>query len=266
MIRLLISDIDGTLVRHDKSLSDATIDAVKKLIATGMPMSLISARPPSGIYWIAEKLGLPGPFGAFNGGVLFKADGTIIERHRIDPEVSRQTVALIEQAKITCWVFADDKWFSNNADDPHNDREVASANVQPVIVDDFSALLDHCDKIVGVSDDHQLLADLETKALAAAQGKATIARSQPYYLDITALVANKGDGIIFLANAFDIPIAETAVIGDQSNDLPMFVRAGYSIAMGQATDAVKAKAMSVTDSNDDDGVATAIARIISGKL
>jgi Cof subfamily protein (haloacid dehalogenase superfamily) len=261
-IRLLISDIDGTLVRTDKTLSDANVDAVKKLIATGMPMSLISARPPSGIYWIAEKLGLAGPFGAFNGGVLFKADGTIIERHCLAPEIARQTVALIEDAGITCWVFADDLWLSNNAKDPHNDREVASTNVNPVITDDFSAWLERCDKIVGVSDGHELLAELERKASAAAGGKATIARSQPYYLDVTALVANKGDGITFLADAFGIPVAQTLVIGDQTNDLPMFERAGFSVAMGQASAAVKAKAKAVTDSNDDDGVAKAIARFI----
>ena len=78
-LRLLISDIDGTLVRSDKTLSNATVMAVRALTATGLPMTLISARPPSGMLWIAERLGLPGPFGAFNGGVLFRHDGSVIE-------------------------------------------------------------------------------------------------------------------------------------------------------------------------------------------
>jgi Cof subfamily protein (haloacid dehalogenase superfamily) len=261
-IRLFISDLDGTLVRTDKTLADATVEAVRKLTDAGMPVSLISARPPSGIYWIAEKLGLAGPFGAFNGGVLFKADGTVIEHHCLDPVVAEKILALIVDAGITCWVFADDQWLSNNADDPHNVREVASAIVEPIITDDFSAKLGRCDKIVGVSDDHELLVALEKKAVAAAGGNATISRSQPYYLDITAQVANKGDGVTFLSNAFGVPIENVAVIGDQTNDLPMFARAGFSVAMGQASDAVKAKAKAVTDSNDDDGVANAIARII----
>ncbi|MDB5701079.1 MAG: family phosphatase [Sphingomonadales bacterium] len=261
-IALLISDVDGTLVRSDKTLADATVAAVHRLKDAGLPMSLISARPPSGMIWIAEKLDLDGPFGAFNGGVLFRRDGTVIERHCLDAELAKAVVALIVQAGITCWVFADDQWLSNNADDPHNQREVESANVQPVITDDFGDKLTRADKIVGVSDDHELLVKLEASAVAIAGGNATIARSQPYYLDITALVANKGDGIAFLAKSFGVSLGDVAVIGDQTNDLPMFARAGLSIAMGQASDAVKTKAMLATDSNDDDGVAKAIDREI----
>jgi Cof subfamily protein (haloacid dehalogenase superfamily) len=261
-LRLLISDVDGTLVRTDKSLADATVAAVHRLTAAGLPMSLISARPPSGMYWIAEKLDLDGPFGAFNGGVLFKRDGTVIERHCLDRSLAEAMIALIAEAGITCWVFADDEWLSNSDTDPHNPREVKSANVEPVITEDFSDKLDRIDKIVGVSDDHDLLVDLEAKAIATAGKSATIARSQPYYLDVTAPVANKGDGISFLANAFGVALADVAVIGDQTNDLPMFARAGLSIAMGQATDAVKAKAMLVTGSSDADGVAAAIDTII----
>jgi Cof subfamily protein (haloacid dehalogenase superfamily) len=261
-IALLISDVDGTLVRSDKTLSDATVAAVHRLKDAGLPMSLISARPPSGMIWIAEKLDLDGPFGAFNGGVLFRRDGTVIERHCLDAELAEAVVALIVEAGITCWVFADDQWLSNNADDPHNQREVESANVQPVITHDFGHRLARADKIVGVSDDHELLVKLEASAVAIAGGNANIARSQPYYLDITALVANKGDGIAFLARSFDVSLDYVAVIGDQTNDLPMFARAGLSIAMGQASDAVKARAMLATDSNDADGVAKAIDRDI----
>jgi Cof subfamily protein (haloacid dehalogenase superfamily) len=261
-IELFISDVDGTLVGSDKTLSDATIAAVGRLKDAGLPMSLISARPPSGMIWIAEKLDLDGPFGAFNGGVLFKRDGTVIERHCLDAGLAKAMVGLIAEAGITCWVFADDQWLSNSADDPHNQRELESANVQPTITEDFGNKLERADKIVGVSDDHELLVDLEDKVKAIAKGNATIARSQPYYLDITALVANKGDGIAFLGRSFGVPLENVAVIGDQTNDLPMFARAGFSIAMGQASDAVKAKARIATQSNDDDGVARAIDGII----
>jgi Cof subfamily protein (haloacid dehalogenase superfamily) len=265
-LKLLISDIDGTLVRTDKTLSDAVVEAVRGLSAAGLPVSLISARPPSGMLWIAEKLGLDGPFGAFNGGVVFTADGAVIERHCLDRDVAEAVIALIAKAGITCWVFADDKWMTNDVTDPHNEREVQSANVQPVVTTDFSDVLDRVDKVVGVSDDYALLVALEQEAIAATGGAATIARSQPYYLDITAPVANKGDGVSFLAKAFGVAIVDVVVIGDQANDLPMFARAGFSIVMGQAPEAVKAKAMATTDSNDNDGVAHAISQIILPRL
>lgn len=261
-LRLLISDVDGTLVRNDKTLSDKTVAAVHELTRAGLPMSLISARPPSGMFWIIDELDLEGPFGAFNGGVLFKRDRSVIERHCLDRDVAEAMVALILAAGITCWLFADDEWLSSSDSDPHNPREVKSANILPIITSDFGDRLDRTDKIVGVSDDAELLVALEARAIAAFGSRATIARSQPYYLDITATVANKGDGVAFLADAFDVPLSEVAVIGDQANDLPMFVRAGLSIVMGQAPDAVKARAMLVTESNDDDGVAGAITTLI----
>jgi Cof subfamily protein (haloacid dehalogenase superfamily) len=261
-VRLLISDVDGTLVRSDKSLADATISAVAEASAAGLPVTLISARPPSGMHWIADRLGLEGPFGAFNGGVLFGRDRAVIARHSLDREVAGTALALIREAGITCWVFADDQWLSSNDSDPHIPREVQSSNVEPIITDAFDDRLARVDKIVGVSDDNDMLADLEARAVAALGGRATIARSQPYFLDITAPLANKGDGVSVLAQAFGVPLAEVAVIGDQLNDLPMFARAGLSIAMGQARPEVQAKAMLTTSGNDEDGVAAAIAGII----
>jgi len=261
-IRLLISDVDGTLVRNDKSLADATMAAVRQARDAGLPVTLISARPPSGLYWIADALDLDGPFGAFNGGVLFRRDRTVIERHGIDRKTAEAVLTLLRDAGITRWVFADDEWLASDDSNPHTGSEVKSADVQPIVTDDFADRLHRIDKIVGVSDDADLLVDLEKRAIAAIGDAATIARSQPYYLDITAPSANKGDGIAFLADAFGVPLQETVVIGDQANDLPMFARAGLSIAMGQATPDVQGKAMLTTQSNDEDGVAIAIADVI----
>jgi Cof subfamily protein (haloacid dehalogenase superfamily) len=261
-IRLLISDVDGTLVRSDKSLADATIAAVRQARDAGLPVTLISARPPSGMYWIADALDLDGPFGAFNGGVLFRRDRTVIERHGLHRKVAETVLTMLREAGITRWVFADDQWLASDHSNPHTGSEVKSADLQPIVTDDFSDRLDRIDKIVGISDDPDLLVELEARAIAAVGGGATIARSQPYYLDITAPPANKGDGVAFLANAFAVPLDEIVVIGDQANDLPMFARAGLSIAMGQATPEVKAKAMLTTEANDADGVAAAITGII----
>jgi hydroxymethylpyrimidine pyrophosphatase-like HAD family hydrolase len=93
-------------------------------------------------------------------------------------------------------------------------------------------------------------------------GKATAARSQPYYLDVTHRDANKGFVADYLSQALGIPQAEIATIGDQPNDVLMFRRSGFSIAMGNASDEVKRQASAVTDSYDDEGFAKAIERFI----
>lgn len=261
-LRLLVSDVDGTLVRHDKSLADATIAAAHRLVDAGGAMTLISARPPSGILPLARALGLVHPIGAFNGGSVVSLDGEIVEAHRLDAEASARAIEIIFAAGITAWVFADGKWHASDRTNPHIDREVQSAMVDPVFTDDFSDLHGRIDKIVGVTDDEAAIATLESELKTALGDRATVACSQTYYCDITHPLANKGDGIGTLAEAIGVPLTETAAIGDMPNDLPMLTRAAFPIAMGQAPDAVKQAAQAVTESNDEDGVAAAIDRFI----
>ncbi len=261
-IRLVVCDIDGTLVRHDKSLPNANILAARQLTASGIRMSLISARPMSGMLWLADELELDGPFGAFNGGTLFNRTGVIGQPQRLAPEVARTILSMLDKAGVDAWLFAHERWYARNADNPHVPREKLSSGLEPTLRDDFDALCSEVDKIVGVSDDKVLLQQLESAMQQATQGHATVALSQPYFLDATALLANKGDGVVAVAAAMQTPLAEVAVIGDMPNDLPMFARAGLSIAMGQAPDVVRTAADWTTTSNEEDGVAHAIERLI----
>ncbi|PSJ38341.1 HAD family hydrolase [Allosphingosinicella deserti] len=265
-IRLVVSDVDGTLVRSDKTLSDAVVAAAARLRAAGVHFSLISARPPSGIVWIAERLGLRGQIGAFNGGTILEPDGRVLSAARLEPQVAAQSLETLTGAKVDIWLFADGNWYALDANNRRVPREKLSSNVDPVIVPDLRSLTANVDKIVGVSDDHALLARLEDDLCGTSAGQATVARSQPYFLDITAPAANKGDGVAALAAAAGVTLAEVAVIGDMRNDLPMFARAGFSIAMGQAPEEVRAAADAVTLSNDEDGVAHTIDEILLGRL
>jgi Cof subfamily protein (haloacid dehalogenase superfamily) len=261
-IRLLVSDVDGTLVRADKSLAPATIAAVERLRHAHVAMTLISARPPSGILPLARALGLDTPIGAFNGGTIVAPDGSIVAAYRLDAEVSRTAIALVEASGASPWAFADGQWFARDADNPHNNSERRAAMIEPLITGDFAALHGRIDKIVGVSDDPALIAKLEADAQAALGDGAMVSCSQTYYCDITHRQANKGDGIVALTKAIGVPLTETAAIGDMPNDIPMLTLAALGIAMGQAPDAVKAVAREVTSSNEEDGVAAAITRFL----
>ncbi|MGN6376939.1 MAG: HAD family hydrolase [Sphingomonas sp.] len=261
-IRLLISDVDGTLVGSDKALAPATVAAAARLRDAGVSMALISARPPSGIAPLARELGLDTPFGAFNGGTIVGADGEIVERCGIDRDIVMDALALAAEHGVTPWLFANGCWYAPDEANPHVPREKRSAMQDPVIRRDLSPHADAADKLTLVSDDHALLAQLERHLCERFCERATVALSQPYYLDITAPAANKGTGIERLAAAIGVELDAVAVIGDMPNDLPMFARAGLAIAMGQAPDEVREAADLVTDDNDSDGVAKAIADII----
>ena len=265
-IRLVISDVDGTLVNHDKQLEPGTADAVRRLRAAGVPFTLISARPPSGVEPLVATLGIQGPVGAFNGGTIFKAGGEVLERRTVDPEVARGVVELAKTEPVSIWVFANGEWHADTLDNPHVARERISANQEPTVVSDFSALYGDADKITIVSDDADLLGRLTAKARARYGERATVGQSQIYYLDVTAIAANKGDGVAALAAAHDVDLAQVAVFGDMNNDLPMFDRAGFAVAMGQAPAEVRARADAVSATNDEDGIAVAIDRFILPRL
>lgn len=265
-IRLVVSDVDGTLVDKQKQITPATQAAVERLQAAGVAFTIISARPMSGIAPLLATLQLDEEVAAFNGGILFRRDGTVINRTLIDAEVAEGVMAMAEGQAVDSWVFADDVWYATDPDGPHTASERRASAQEPTTVADFSALLGRIDKITFVSDDEEALHALYERMHAAYGERATIAQSQTYYLDVTALAANKGDGIAALAQAYGVSLADTVAIGDQNNDLPMLARAGLSIAMGNAPAGVKAAAQEVTRANDEDGVAHAIETIILPRL
>src|SRR6185312_488609 len=117
-------------------------------------------------------------------------------------------------------------------------------------------------KIVGVSDDLDLVATCEKAAQKSLREKASAARSQPYYLDVTNPRANKGTVVATLSTRLNIPMEQIATIGDMPNDILMFRKSGFSIAMGNASDAVKAQASAVTDSNENEGFAKAVRKFV----
>jgi len=261
-VRLLVSDVDGTLVDKDKQLTPGTVAAVKRLEAAGVAFTVISARPRSGIMPILDALELDVPVAAFNGGIVFTRDGGEAVHHLVDAEVARGALALSVGIAVDIWVFADDRWYASSGEGTHVEHERIASNQEPVIRDDFAELAPRVDKITFVSDEPQVLRDLHARIDAEYEGRATVAQSQTYYLDITALAANKGEGVAALAEALGVSLDDTAAIGDQANDLPMLKRVGLPIVMGNAPDAMREGAAHVTRGNDADGVAHAIDTII----
>jgi Cof subfamily protein (haloacid dehalogenase superfamily) len=260
--RLVVCDLDGTLVDSDKQLRSATIAAVARLRAAGIGFAAISARPRSGVMPIVTALDLKGEQAAFNGGTIFCGDGRVVERHTVDEVVVRGMFELTRTVAVEPWVFADDRWHAAEGRGLHADRERKSSNQEPIVTADFAPFYGDVDKLTFVSDDEPVLRGLREQALALFEGRATIVQSQAYYLDVTPLAGNKGAGIRALAESRGIALADTIAFGDQANDLAMIEQAGFGIAMGNAPDKVKERADAVTLSNDADGVAHAIDTMI----
>jgi Cof subfamily protein (haloacid dehalogenase superfamily) len=261
-IALVVADVDGTLVTEDKVLTPRAQRAVRALQEAGIAFAITSGRPPRGMAMLVEPLALETPIAGFNGGIFVRPDMTAIEQHVLPPDIAHRAVDLIGRHRMDVWVYSGQAWLVRDAGAPHVAREQWTVKFAPTVVADFGAALERASKIVGVSDDHALVARCEKDAQEALGAAASAERSQPYYLDVTHPAANKGTVVATLSRLLSVPAGEIATIGDMPNDVVMFSRSALSIAMGNASAEVQAQADFVTDSYRDEGFAKALERFV----
>jgi Cof subfamily protein (haloacid dehalogenase superfamily) len=261
-IRLLLADVDGTLVTQDKVLTELAVAAVQRLRDAGILFAVTSGRPPRGMEMLVEPLGLQTPVAAFNGGLIVNPDMTVIERRVLPEELVRPLTDLLGSFDLSVWLYRGTDWYVPDLDGPHVAREAWTVRFEPTLMTGLDGLTHDVAKIVGVSDDH----DAVTRAADAAHehfgDHVTAAPSQPYYLDITHPRANKGEVAKYLAQRYELTADEIATIGDQANDVLMFAHSGLSIAMGNADAQVRRSARRVTGTNEDNGFAAAVSRFL----
>jgi Cof subfamily protein (haloacid dehalogenase superfamily) len=261
-ISAVVSDVDGTLVTADKVLTARAAAAVKALHAAGIAFAITSGRPPRGMAMLIGPLALRTPIAGFNGGIFVNPDMTIMETHVLAADVARRALEVILHNGMDAWVYSGQEWLVRDPNAPHVAREQWTVKFAPTIVETFDEVLGRAVKIVGVSDDHDLVARCEKDAQGALGPGASAARSQPYYLDITHPDANKGTVVTTLAKLLSVPTGAIATIGDMPNDVLMFRNSGLGIAMGNASPEVQGEADVVTASYDDEGFAKAIEQFV----
>ena len=263
-IKLLLADVDGTLVTPDKALTDRAVDAVRRLGEAGILFAVTSGRPPRGMSMLIEPLNLTTPIAAFNGGILVNRDMSVIEQRVIPEELVVPVAELNQSFGLDTWVYRGADWYVPNPEGAHVAKETATVRFGPQVMTGLDGLTSDVAKLVGVSDD----LDAVAKASVAAHDKfgdhVTAARSQPYYLDVTHPDANKGAVAQYLSRRYEISTDSIATIGDMPNDVLMFAHSGLSIAMGNASLEVQRSARRVTTSNADEGFANAVERFILG--
>jgi Cof subfamily protein (haloacid dehalogenase superfamily) len=261
-IAAVLADVDGTLVTNAKELTPRAIEAVKQLHERGVVFAITSGRPPRGMRMLVDPLQLRGTISAFNGGIIVRPDMTVVESHPIPAEIAPSVIDSIRQQGLDAWLYRDADWYVTDPNAPHVDRESRTVEFQPTVVSGFEGLLDRAVKIVGVTDDYDLAARCESTLQSLFGTHVSAARSQPYYVDVTHPSANKGVVVEHLSEHYKIPLGRIATLGDQPNDVLMFVRSGMSIAMGNASPDVQRQATFVTASNEDDGFAKAVEEFI----
>lgn len=261
-VRLVVADVDGTLVTPEKLLTPWARAVVRRIIEAGVGFTITSGRPPRGMKALIDELQLKVPITAFNGGLVVRPDLSVIREHLVPGTAAQPVIDILTKHQLDVWVYVDKDWYVMSRHGPHVDREEWTVKFPPTVVPTYEGLLDRVVKIVGVSDDDETMARCVTEVQQQFGHRVSAALSQPYYLDVTHPKANKGEVVSALSALLAIPIAQIVTIGDMPNDVLMFRNSGLSIAMGNASADVQHAATFVTTSNTDEGFARAMERYV----
>ena len=261
-IRLLIADIDGTLVTREKLLTPRSVQAVQRLMDAGILFGVTTGRPPAGTRMLVDRL--PGLkfIAGFNGGIVVRRDFSLFKLNLLPAAAAKQVVQVIGEHQMDVWLYTDKDWFVHDPKAYRVDREQSNVQFPPKVVPTFDGLFDRVTKIVGVSADPETVARCEKDVQAKCGTSVSAARSTSHYVDVTHPNANKGEVVVMASEFGGIPTAEIATIGDMANDIAMFKKSGLSIAMGNASPEVQKAATHVTASNEEDGFAVAVDNFI----
>ena len=270
MIKYLFSDLDGTLLNNNGELSDYT----KKIIGEcNIPLTLVSARSPQKMESILNDLGVGGIHIAFNGAMVFKKENTkftILNKEILNRELARKLVLDIRSKfpKVGISLYDDGNW---NVDVINKvierEKKVVKVNYNLVNFNQyFNENLKEVYKVSFIEDDIEVFKKLVNYVeVNYSYEKITIQKSLSGYLEITHVNAKKSLGIEYVMNLKNIDRDSTVAFGDGENDISMLQSAGYSIVMGNASDKVKEHADFITKSNNEDGVAYVIEKIINNQ-
>ncbi|WP_057741838.1 Cof-type HAD-IIB family hydrolase [Liquorilactobacillus capillatus] len=265
-IKLVVSDIDGTLLTSTNILTPYLKKTVKLLSTKRIPFILASARAPQGIFPLAKELGVhSNPLISYNGAfILNMKNMTSIQCLRSYPMNNEVVVKLIDTVKkkfpaIAINIYSENNWFVER-EDKWIATESSITKLLPVKTD-FSNLYSgsetetHKLLLIGEKEDVQtLFTYLEKVAVAGI----SFYQSKENYLEIVAAKVSKKMAVKKLAEYYHLMPQEILTIGDQFNDVPMLKFAGTGVAMGNASTEVKQAAKFITATNDEDGVAKAL--------
>ena len=269
--KLLVLDVDGTLLNDAKEISKRTLAALLKVQQMGVRIVLASGRPTYGLMPLAKMLEL-GNYGGFilsyNGCQIINAqNGEILFERRINPEMLPYLEKKARKNGFALFTYHDDTIITDSPENEHIQNEARLNNLQIIKEEEFSAAVDFAPcKCMLVSDDEEALLGLEDHWKRRLNGALDVFRSEPYFLEVVPCAIDKANSLGALLEVLDVKREEVIAVGDGVCDVTMIQLAGLGIAMGHSQDSVKACADYVTASNEEDGVAVAVEKAIISEV
>lgn len=267
MYKAVFTDMDGTLLREDHSVSAVTQQTIQRLINKGILIIPISARPLHGMLPITNPIfpkdvpvvSLNGSYIYHNGSVIYQINVSLPEAEAINE--------LAEKHPVSAMYYSQMEWYAN-ADTDAVKKEQRITPV-PVTIEPFAQTVSVWEaqksgpnKIL-IAGDASLILNVEQELLTTFGDALNIYKSQPRYVEVMNHAASKTNAMQFIMKMYGLKKEEVVAIGDNYNDKGMIDFAGLGVAMGNAPEEIKAVADMVTDTNNSDGVAKALDKLFA---
>ena len=269
--KLLVLDVDGTLLNDEREISKRTLAALLKVQQMGVRIVLASGRPTYGLMPLAKTLEL-GNYGGFvlsyNGCQIIKAqNGEILFERRINPEMLPYLEKKARKNGFAIFTYHDDTLITDSPDNEYIKNEALLNNLKIIREDEFSTAIDFAPcKCMLVIDKEKALIGLEQHWEKRLAGTLDAFRSEPYFLEVVPCGVNKANTLGALLEHLGVTREEVIAVGDGVCDVTMLQLAGMGVAMGHSQDSVKVCADYVTASNEEDGVALAVEKLILAEV
>ena len=259
MIKMFVTDIDGTLLVPGKKVSEKNIEAVHKMIAAGVKVIIATGRMHCAALPVAAQLGVSVPIISYNGAVIKSSSGEMIHAKYMDEGKALALINFFEERGWCLQSYSDDVLYVPKRDNGVIFYEtMLSVTATEVGWDGLRSRLKDVPKLLSVSDTPE---ETDEKLAAVEKvfgGQIEITRSAPRFCEFMSLGISKASAIKILADKYGIANDEILAIGDSDNDLPMIMSVGCGVAMGNAVARVKAACPRITDTCENDGFAKAV--------
>ncbi len=257
MVKIILSDIDGTLLTPESTVTEKTAETVRRAVRAGLPFALVSARMPEAIYPITDKMGLRLPLVCYSGAYVLTDMGDVLFSKTMRQEDARAVLTALQRdyPHLTCNLYAGHHWYVEDLKDPRVIREMDITEAQAEQADLRELLattLPHKYLLMGEPGD----IEAAEKELSAAFPALNVVRSAPHLLEIMDKSIAKDVGIEKLLAHYGLKKEDALAFGDNYNDIEMLRYVGTSVAMGNAPEKIKEIATEVTGPNTEDGLAT----------
>lgn len=261
-IKLLVSDIDGTILNEKCECSKKVRTALNKAREQGVKVVLATGRMFMGADPVRKELGFDTPLICYQGAMVRKGDD-ILYQNAVENSLAREIIEISRQKKFHLNLYNNDTLIVEDDNKKYMEDYTKGRFTTYQTVDTFDNVkLENVSKLLCITYNENEIVNLQKELSERFRGKLAIVRSHKYYLEFTDIKATKGNALNFLKKLWNIKTEEVFASGDQDNDYDMLQNAGVKIAMGNASEKLKSIADYICPTINEDGLSYAIEKYI----